>query len=161
MTRPGIDRDQLLTFAIQPAHTMVSRWVGRRLNTRAARQLSLVTAAVESHCGQYLKQVRGPAAGPWQMEKPTYRWVVSEIMRRDEVFGMLHDEGFTSLYTDLMRGALWCRLRYFLVPAPLPEVDNVMHMWVYYKTHWNSHRGATTRAKFVKVWDRWDVGGIT
>ena len=121
MTRPGIDRDQLLTFAIQPAHTMVSRWVGRRLNTRAARQLSLVTAAVESHCGQYLKQVRGPAAGPWQMEKPTYRWVVSEIMRRDEVFGMLTMKGLRRCTQTLCAGHSGVASAIFSCPPLSPK----------------------------------------
>jgi len=156
--RPGIDRDQFVKLAIVPGCQELGRALNRKLNTRSARQLLLVTAAVESNCGQYLKQIRGPACGAFQEEPATLKWVNEELYQRGLTSYFRPDP--LDITTDLVVAAIACRARYWLVPDALPEADNAMHMWVYYKKWWNSSLGATTRQKFMKAWEKWDVSTI-
>jgi hypothetical protein len=151
--RPGIDRDQLVQYVIRPTLTEAGQLIGKKCNSRAARQLLLVTACVESHCGHYLRQIRGPAVGIYQMEPATYRWLTSTQVGP-------HLPPLARITSCLHCATLACRLRYWLVPHPLPAADDRDGLWHYYKKFWNSTAGATTKTQFGWAWDQWQIDQV-
>lgn len=132
------------------------------LNSLAAQNLLLGTAAVESEMGTYLVQRGGgPALGIWQCEPATHndlwqRWVPShgELGKKLEDYlipGLPRDR---QLVGNLYYGAAIARLIYYRHPMPLPDADDVhglAHMW---KVVWNTSAGKGTPEKFVKAFTR-------
>ena len=61
--------------------------MGGNYESKNANFLSLCTAAIESNCGYYIKQVGGPALGIWQMEPATrmmrYRYFNCDAINDD------------------------------------------------------------------------------
>jgi len=122
-------------------------------HSRAAENLVLGTALVESK-GRYLRQLgAGPALGLWQMEAVTHddiwkNWLghparlklaqylsslttVAPIMRG--AFGMVG---------NLCYGAGMCRLHYRRQPDALPPADDALGMARLWKARYNTPRGA-------------------
>ncbi len=63
-----MEAQQLHDYIIKPT----LEYMGGNYNSDKARFLLLCTAAIESNCGYYIKQVDGPALGIWQMEPATH-----------------------------------------------------------------------------------------
>ena len=63
-----MNSQQLLDYIIKPT----LEYMGGNYNSKNAQMLLLATAAIESKCGHYIKQINGPALGIWQMEPETH-----------------------------------------------------------------------------------------
>jgi hypothetical protein len=122
-----------------------------------AVELMMMTAAVESRLGSYLRQVDGPALGIFQMEPGTeldiwhnylkYRDGLSEMVANYSV-GFRKDE----LEWNLAYQIIMTRIHYFRVPQALPPVDDITGMAWYWKKHYNSKLGKGTVDKAVKAY---------
>lgn len=123
------------------------------LATPAAVNLLLGTAAQESAFGTYLKQIRGPAVGAFQMEPATFRWLVSKYRDRHPSLMSVYAVP-EALEWNLWLAILTARLRYRVVPKPLPAEDDLNGLAAYWKASFNTPAGKGTVDQFKESWAR-------
>ena len=127
--------------------------------SKDAAFLLLCTAAIESNCGYYIKQVGGPALGIWQMEPDTYNDIIdncdainennikfyNKIHRlwNFENYGVVH-----ALISHPMYACAMARLKYSMDSAALPDHNDIKSVYDYYKRIYNTPLGASTYDKF-------------
>lgn len=120
--------------------------------SRAAEELLMGVAAHESHLGSYIEQLPdGPALGVYQMEPDTHDdiWVNFVRYRPDHIARLGGRQPRPErLVLDLRYATLMARVHFCRVPAQLPEPDDLDGMAEYWKTHWNTYRGAGTVEQF-------------
>lgn len=122
-----------------------------------AEQLVLGTAAVESRL-KFIRQVGGgPALGLWQIEPDTYddywdsylkyRPTIAETVLT--ALGYPEKPPAERLISDLMLGAIMCRIHYRRKKPALPNYADVWSQAAYWKEHYNTIHGAGTQQKYV------------
>ena len=153
-----MDPKQLLEHIIRPALEIL------QMVSREAEILLLATAAQESRCGHYIKQVKGPALGIFQMEPATHRDIYENFLqykpsieRRMDPIRFPYWSKQKQLVVNPLYSAAMARLQYFRDSQPLPEVSKEA-MWEYYKRVYNTHLGAAKEHEWDQNWDRF-VGG--
>lgn len=154
---------QLLDYIIKPTH----EYMGGNYESKSANFLSLCTAAIESNCGEYIKQINGPALGPWQMEPDTHNDIwdncdalkgVESTLVRSVVFALapMGKCGNEALTSAPMYACAMARLKYSMDPHALPEytgnhsVDSKA-FYEYYKRVYNTELGASTYQKWCNA----------
>ena len=155
-----MDAQQLLDYIIKPT----LKFMGGGYDSKNARMLLLATAAVESNSGHYIKQIKGPAMGIWEMEPLTHEdiWCNCDFLRKPANVRLINSmrldlkdhEGSYNLMVSPMYSCAMARLKYAMDPAPLPEYKNghMEYIWQYYKRIYNTDSGATTYRKFNQAW---------
>lgn len=137
--------------------------MGPKYNTAAARQLVIATAAQESHCGAYFKQITGPALGIYQMEPPTVGDLFDNFLkpRKLEPLVMqfaspagIESPELISLLGELFYATALARMNYWRRAGAHPAFDDFPAMWAYYKKYWNSYLGAATEKEFKANWNK-------
>ena len=63
-----MDAQQLHDYIIKPT----LQYMSGNSSSNDSAFLLFCTAAIESNCGEYIKQINGPALGVWQMEPATH-----------------------------------------------------------------------------------------
>ena len=121
--------------------------MGPEFNSPAAVNLLLGTAAQESFFGRYLRQVRGPALGVFQMEPATFEWLKEKYADR---FPWIAKHFAFHLEWDLRLAIVFARLRYWVVPQPLPDADDLDGLAAYWKANFNSILGAGNVEQFKR-----------
>lgn len=132
-----------------------------------ASDLLLGTAFAESNL-QHLKQIGGgPAVGLFQMEPATfddlyYRYLgradkrglkyIIDMFTVREHAGCSMTRPFYQLITNLPFSILMARIRYLMVPAPIPKTTEGQAE--YWKTNYNTVEGAGTIKKYLKAWEK-------
>ena len=132
-------------------------WFGQKASSSsfdspAAVELLMLTAAQETHCGSYIKQVRGPALGIFQMEPNTYNDIWANfICYRQNLLDALNDgwaqttiEWQMKMKADLMYQTVMSRIFYMRIPAALPAADEPMGLAYYWKKYYNTRLGKGT-----------------
>jgi len=154
-----MDAQQLLNHIIEPT----LKYMGGGYDSKNARMLLLATAAVESNCGYYIKQINGPALGPWEMEPFTHDdiWCNCDFLRKPDNVRVMnsmqleldkdHEDSYNLMVSPMYSCAM-ARLKYAMDPAPLPSWDDPKAIYTYYKRIYNTHQGATTGLKFRDSW---------
>lgn len=156
---------QLHDLIIKPA----LKYMGGNYYSKESAFLLLCTAAIESDCGYYIKQINGPALGIWQMEPKTHNSIWDECdVLHEYSFGKLiadlglvknNEENSSDYKSDLtlspMYACAMARLKYSMDPNPLPKLtgDNNADsraFYCYYKRVYNTELGAST-------FDKWAV----
>lgn len=126
--------------------------------------LLLCTAAIESDCGYYIKQINGPAIGIWQMEPGTHDdiWLNCDALKYITLASMVRALRLSNsanpendLANSPMYACAMARLKYSMDPNPLPKLtgDNnadSRSFYDYYKRVYNTELGAST-------FDKWAV----
>lgn len=136
------------------------------LYSKSAVSLLLGTAAKESNCGYYLKQLEGgPAAGIYQMEPTTFHSIIDDyLMYRPLLSGKVckavgvTDLGqlkFERLIYDLKLATIMCRLRYSWIPEELPKHDDIPGLAAYWKKYYNTKDGSGTITEFIENYERY------
>lgn len=129
------------------------------LDSSAAVNLLLGTAAQESAFGTYLRQINGPALGVFQMEDQTFEWLQEKYTElKTPTVGQLRWAEFEMLEYDLWLAILFARLRYRVVPSPLPAAEDIRGLAEYWKQHYNTPAGRGTVEQFVKNYTKY-IGG--
>ena len=152
-----MNAEQLLELIISPTH----KYMGGNYQSDSADLLSLCTAAIESDCGYFIKQVNGPALGVWQMETVTHNdiWkncdiliarVYQEFIANLAVCSVGESK---SLTTSPLYACAMARLKYSMDSNPLPKVtgnrkDDERAFYDYYKRVYNTELGKSTFAKW-------------
>jgi hypothetical protein len=150
-------------YIIFPVLDAMKIYSGFEYNSSAARQLLLATFAQESHCGDYLKQVKGPALGMPQMEPATIADLYKNFAvgdKRELLFKFLSpaEQAYPSLIGmvgNLNYATALARMNYRRFPGALPLFGDQEGMWKYYKKYWNSVVGAATQEDFDTNWARY------
>lgn len=130
-------------------------------NTPEARLLLLATAAIESDCGYYIKQINGPALGIWQMEADTHDDTLTncDAIRDSDFFNKIYDLipilpiKTHPLIGSSMYACAIARLKYSMDSKPLPKItgnriDDEISFYGYYKRIYNTKHGKSTFAKW-------------
>lgn len=138
-------------------------FMGPTYNTPAIRQLLLATCAQESHCGQYLKQIKGPALGLYQMEPATVKDLYTNFVAYDKERQRVLEQFISpaaavapqliSLVGELFYATALARMNYRRVKEAVPAFNSFPAMWAYYKKYWNSTLGAATEREFQANWN--------
>lgn len=159
--------EQLLELIITPTH----KYMGGNYQSDSADLLSLCTAAIESDCGYYIKQVNGPALGIWQMESDTHFdiWDNCDAVKSTEgdFFKLIVSLGVDASppcfkgemvsNRDLIISPLYAcamaRLKYSMDSNPLPKVtgnskEDERAFYDYYKRVYNTELGKSTFKKW-------------
>jgi hypothetical protein len=158
----GINPKQLRKLVIIPSLKYLNPVIPYSIE---AVDLLCMTAAHESLNGTYLKQIKGPALGIYQMEPATHddiwdnylahRKILSEL-----VSGLDSDE----LVYNLKYATVMARVHYWRVKEPLPkrkdtgpDSDYIYHLAKYAKRYYNTELGKATADDyfdaFVKLYE--------
>ncbi len=112
--------------------------------------LLVFTCAAESNGGTYLKQIRGPALGIYQMEPETHNDIWQNyIIRSNKTlltvminnFGCGRQPDEERLIYDLRYATALARIHYARIPTRLPNAEDTAGIWRYYKQHYNTMDG--------------------
>ncbi len=148
---------QLHDYIIKPT----LQYMGGNYYSKESAFLLLCTAAIESNCGEYIKQINGPALGIWQMEPATH----NDIWDHSDAFNCnLFIDKMNSLQSSVLDGdddlallpmyaCAMARLKYSMDPNPLPKLTGVTStdlnsFYNYYKRVYNTELGASTYDKW-------------
>ena len=104
----------------------------------------------------YLRQIKGPAIGFWQMEPATMwdiweNYVLYRPKYKEALWRLGFNEGFgeQSLLSNLAVQAAFCRLHYRRVPKGLPKANDLEGQAKYWKKYYNTIEGKGTVEHFI------------
>lgn len=143
--------------------------------SEAAVELLMLTAAVESNLGEYIRQVRGPARGVFQCEPTTAHdihtnWLIynQEVLAKVNRFYNPNIPFEIHARGDLPMQIVMARLHYRRIKAPLPEihylpntsVPTITHRSItdlarYWKKYYNTELGKGTVHKAIEKYRRY------
>jgi len=127
------------------------------LDSVGAEELLVFTCANESLGGTYLAQVKGPALGIYQMEPETYNDIWQNYINNHSRLAMIMATNFgcsrmpveDRLIWDLRFATAMARIHYARAMSPLPLPGDVEGIWEYYKTHYNTSKGAAEKVQAI------------
>ena len=125
------------------------------LKSDAAVNLLLGTASQESNLGRYIKQIKGPALGIYQMEPATHQDIWDNYLKykpelADKVRSLSSkNKATTELITNLAYATAMARIHYLRVREALPEADDIKGLARYWKKYYNTELGKGTDEEFV------------
>ncbi len=150
-----MESKQLLAEVIEPTLTFLG------MDSPAARNLLLGTAAQESHMGRWIRQIKGPALGIFQMEPATHDDIWENYLSyRPSLVAKIEQllcPGFSKveqLKWNLAYAVAMARIHYRRVPKPLPEADDYELLGMYWKEHYNTFEGKGTLLEFNHNYER-------
>lgn len=147
--------EQLRSLIITPALSKL------QLYSNDAEELLVFTCAAESDGGTYLKQIKGPALGIYQMEPKTYNDIWQNYIRNRRDLTLLLTHNFdvvrmpdeNRMVYDLHFATAMARIHYCRVKEALPSAKDVEAIWNYYKTYYNTPSGKATKSKAIKAYE--------
>lgn len=150
-----MNADHLRTLVIRPTLKNLGLW------SAASEALMIGTALHESHL-TYLKQVGGgPALGIYQIEPATHQDVWRYLSEINPTLGeaVMNCAAVTptqqdQLVSNLTYATAIARVRYWMVPDPLPNADNLIGLSHYWKDHYNTHLGAGSPMDWLDTYRR-------
>ena len=136
------------------------------LYSEDAVELLMLTAAQESHCGTYIKQVRGPALGIFQCEpataqdiydnyltfKPDLESLIDSVSLLDQTASEQFD-----LKANLVYQIAMARIHYMRDKQAIPSKDDMAAQAAYYKRVWNTPLGKATEEEALDNYYRYGV----
>lgn len=137
----GLDPEQFVKRILRPT----IEYVG--LYSPSACVLVLGTAMQESKL-EYVLQIKGPAVGLYQMEKPTYDDIYANFLNNEPELKVKVDDlaiqkpDFEEMAGNLYFATAMCRVHYRRFKEPLPEANNALGMSNYWKKYYNTFKGA-------------------
>lgn len=115
----------------------------------------LETACVESNCGQYIKQVNGPACGVFQIEPNTAKDIQNNFLKYKSKYQLYHDLLYIKSLTleenlcyNLAYSIFMCRMFYLRIKETIP--NTVEERAKYWKKYYNTELGKGTVEKYLE-----------
>ncbi|MDX2368828.1 MAG: hypothetical protein QNK36_10550 [Colwellia sp.] len=147
-----IDVKQFKEVIITPALSLLQKY------SDDAVELLLFTCAAESNGGTYVKQIKGPALGIFQMEPATHQDIwVNYIFTNSSLMNIMSLNFFAAAQMDAERmvydmryATVMARLQYSRFDEPLPDRKNIDAMFDYYKKYYNTPSGKAKKAESIK-----------
>lgn len=130
--------------------------------TDDAMELLVFTCAVESDGGTYLKQIKGPAVGIYQMEPDTYNdlWH-NYIFNKPYLISILTSNfnipsmpSYGHMIYDLRFATAMARIFYKRIEEEIPSCKDVNAIWDYYKKYYNTPKGKATKDESISKYKR-------
>jgi len=123
-----------------------------------AEELLIFTCATESVGGTYLRQVKGPALGIFQMEPETYndiwqnyiKFHGSLTLRLFSNFNISLQPSPERMIYDLRFACAMARIFYLRVSLALPKANDIDGIWKFYKTYYNTPKGKAIKEEAIK-----------
>lgn len=151
-----IDNKQLRELIIKPALD------GLQMYSSEAEEILVFTCACESLGGTYLKQIKGPALGIYQMEPATYTDIWQNyIKHHGSVVNLLtlnfqcHNMPLPErMIYDLKFATVMARLHYRRRKEPLPKANDIDGIWEYYKKYYNTPAGKAEKEPSIKHYQK-------
>jgi hypothetical protein len=133
-----INKTHLINYVIKPTLQKMSMY------SKEAEQLLLVTAAIESVCGTYLHQIRGPALGIYQMEPETYHDVWNSVLhfspKKTRRIKLIYPVDEIPHQYELMGNINYAtaiaRIYYSRFAEPIPKCGSMKKIVDYYYRYW-------------------------
>lgn len=115
-----------------------------------AMELLVFTCAVESLGGSYLKQIKGPALGIYQMEPDTYNDIWQNYIKNKHDLSLLLSTNFDCnrmpdedrLIYDLRFATAMTRIHYARFKEEIPHKGSSSNIYKYYKKYYNTNLGS-------------------
>ena len=147
-----IDVNQLIEHVLTPCLNDLQAY------SNDAIELLVMTCAIESDGGSFIKQVNGPALGIFQMEEATHDDLWHNFLMHDHRRLTLMQVHFNCqifpsanrMVTDLRYAAAMARLLYARFPDRLPDKDDIEGLYDYYKKFYNTEKGKSKKAPSIK-----------
>lgn len=149
----SIDKGQLKELIVETLNEI-------NMYSESAVNLLMGTAAQESHLGTYIKQIKGPAKGVFQMEPLTCMDIYENylIYQPQLLHYILENIAIkfspNELVWNIKFSIIMCRLHYMRVPKKLPGSDNIHEMGCYWKKYYNTNLGKGTIEEFKRNYKR-------
>jgi hypothetical protein len=147
----GINPKQLRELVIIPALKYLNPVIPYSIE---AVDLLCMTAAHESLNGTYLKQIKGPALGIYQMEPATHDDIWKNFLAYNGEIAedtIQYGSSALDLVTRLDYATAMARVHYYRVPEALPKCkdtgpdsDYIYELAKYAKKYYNTHLGKAT-----------------
>lgn len=141
------------------------------LYSLVAEELLMMTAAHESHMGEWMRQIHGPARGVFQMEPATaldlyanslwYKPHLEKLVDRHRplIAGQTIPMSITdSLVHSTVYATALARAHYARFKDVLPVTIEFDVLYSYYKLRWNTPKGKATKAAVKKDYEHYVVG---
>jgi len=122
-------------------------------------ELMVFTCAVESAGGTYVKQIKGPALGIYQIEPASFTdlWV-NYIVRNQHIINLLtlnfavhRMPSPIEMVTDLKLATAMCALFYKRYKVQVESCDPDV-LWEPYKKYYNTPKGKSEKEKSIKAY---------
>ena len=128
-----------------------------------AYNILIETAAAETLLGEYRDPTPYAAGtGVTQVDKGTFEWLKSRYKGHSiatkihDAFGIsLSRVSYYEIETSPLLGFIFCRLRYYPVPAPIPSSREGRAE--YWKRHYNTSAGKGTAGEYL---ERCELAGV-
>lgn len=156
-----IDPVQLCDYVIRPVDQFLGLW------SIDSERLILGTICQESECGEWLKQLGGPALGICQMEPETHDDCYinfldfnQDLKEKVRAFSS-NKAGFPDpeeMIGNLNYAVAMCRIKYYRDPYPIPST--VEGQAEYWKRVYNTEEGTGTVDDYVASWHRFMIGVV-
>ena len=152
-----MNRIHLIECVIRPTLIHMSV-LNSSLNSKAAENLLLGTILQESAGGRYLKQIKGPALGIFQIEPATHKDVFENFLKHrpdwETHIVKLASRGFygnrdDELMFNLRYACAIARLVYWRSPVKMPDHDDVVGLGEMWKVAYNTKHGRGTAEEFI------------
>ncbi len=123
-----------------------------------AEELIIATLGQETLGGRYVRQIKGPALGIYQMEPMTYDSLWAHYISQDEALARrilngcqyLQRPPSEHLVHNLKLATMMTRIFYRQIRDPLPKKEDIDGIWDYYKSWYNTKLGRATKDEFIK-----------
>jgi hypothetical protein len=153
----GINIKHLKEYVIRPTLSKLDLW------SKSAESLLIGTIAQESQAGYFLKQIKGPALGIYQIEPATHDDVWNNyLMFREELAAKVkkiaNTTGSEELIHNLAYGTAIARIIYLRAPQALPFHKNIGEMAQYWKKYYNTEFGKGTVSAFIYNYSKYECG---
>ena len=155
----SLETDQLLELVIIPTLKYLN------MDSPAAQNLLLGTAAHESAMGRYIKQIRGPALGIYQVEPATHDDIwINYLKYRPELAAKVRSlipafDGdippAENMIWDLRYATANARICYWRISEPLPDANDIPAMADYWDVHYNANPHKGFPHEFVAAYERY------
>lgn len=133
--------------------------VAADMHSKNAVELLMGTAAHESHLGTYLRQIKGPALGFFQMEPATEQDIWKNYLKyRPKLVSAITRVSWTALpsswalETNIAYQIIMARIHYRRVPHPLPYFGSVYSMAEYWDKYYNCNPDKGFPEQFVEAY---------
>ena len=155
---------QFLEHVIRPVLSGLAEY-DERLHSRAAEQLLLGTAIAESRLGAFVQKGGGPARSFFQIEASgdyanprTFEDIYERYLRNRPgllvvVQGWLFPNmpAFKQLPGNQHFACAIARVKYWMMPEPLPDADDAEGMARYHVKYYNTALGKATEERFIEL----------
>ena len=129
-------------------------------------ELLIFTMAAESNGGTYLRQIKGPARGVYQMEPQTHFDIWQNYIRYNLKLGMAlayhlqahQSDDHERLITDLAYATAMARIHYLRVKEKIPNREQTGALFDFYKLYYNTPAGKATKQTCVAKYETFLLG---